>query len=89
METYRDPEECFAPLEMIERLLQFRSHSGFSQVLYLKRADELADILDAYGFDCYAYSAYSDGRDPGLSYGEYTSPVVPGGDAVRSISTNH
>jgi hypothetical protein len=89
MATYRDPEECFAPLEMIERLLQFRSVAGFSQVLYLERPDELADILDAYGFDCYALAAYSEGRESRLSLGEYTSPVVPGGDAIRSTSTNH
>lgn len=86
MATYRDPESCFAPLEVIERLLQIRAVSGFSEVLYLETSNELADLLDAYGFDSYAFAASGDEK---IRYGEYTSPIVPGGDSVSSSFTAH
>lgn len=86
MATYRDPESCFAPLEVIERLLQFRAISGFPEALYLVSSNELADFLDAFGFDSYAITGSGDDK---IRYGEYTSPIVPGGDIVSSSFTAH
>ena len=54
MATYRDPVTCFAPLEVIERLLEIRVEAGHSPAVYLLSPDDLADYLDAYGFDVYA-----------------------------------
>ena len=56
MATYRDPVRCFAPLEVVERLLEIRAEAGFSPVVYLVSNDDLAACLDAYGFDVYAFS---------------------------------
>ena len=56
MATYRDPVRCFAPLEVIERLLEIRVEAGYSPAVYLLSPDDLADYLDAYGFDVYALS---------------------------------
>ena len=85
MATFRDPSQCFAPLEVIERLLQIREELGFTKTLYLNRTDELTDFLDAYGFDVYAFST---GNDK-INYDNYSTPVVPGGDNVHSSITAH
>jgi hypothetical protein len=79
MATFRDPTMCFAPLEVIERLLEIRSELGFAKTVYLDRSNELTDFLDAYGFDIYAFST----RNEKLNYGDYRTPVVPGGDALH------
>lgn len=85
MATYKDPDLCFAPLEVVERLLQIRDEQGFSQSLYLDRSHHLTDFLDAYGFDIYAFST----RNEKIKYGDYSSPVVPGGDNLHSLYTTH
>lgn len=85
MATFKDPTQCFAPLEVIERLLEIRSELGFSKSLYLMRADELTEILDAYGFDIYAFSTQNDR----LNYGDYRTPVVPGGDNMHTSRVAH
>ena len=85
MATYKDPDQCFAPLEVIERLLQIRKELGFSETVYIDRSEELTDFLDAYGFDIYAFSTDNDKID----YGHYTTPVVPGGDNHHCSFTAH
>ena len=85
MATYRDPERCFAPLEVIERLLEIRAELGFAETLYLHRSQELTDFLDAYGFDIYAFST---GNDK-INYDDYCTPVVPGGDTHHSSLRAH
>ena len=75
MATFNDPDRCFAPLEVIERLLEIRKDLGFSETLYLPRTEQLTDFLDSYGFDIYAFST---GNEK-INYGDYRSPVVPGG----------
>ena len=85
MATYKDPNECFAPLEVIERLLQIRAELGFSETLYLDRSQELTDFLDAYGFDIYAFSTGNDKID----LDQVSTPVVPGGDNVHNSITAH
>lgn len=76
MATFNDPNQCFAPLEVIERLLEIREELGFSQTLYLPQSEQLTDFLDCYGFDIYAFST----KNETINYGDYRSPVVPGGD---------
>jgi hypothetical protein len=85
MATYKDPVRCFAPIEMIERLLEIRAEAGFGPALYLLSTDDLADYLDAFGFDVYAfYDAESE-----FSFGDYRAPLAPGGDHAHSSLTAH
>lgn len=85
MATFRDPIQCFAPLEVVERLLQIRTELGFSESLYVVDTSELAGFLDAFGFDSYSFSM----RNSKLDYGVYRSPLVPGGDKSRDSLTAH
>jgi hypothetical protein len=85
MATFKDPVRCFAPLEVIERLLEIRADSGYLQAVYLHNSIELADCLDAHGFDIYAFST----ENSEINYGDYTAPIVPGGDNVHCSITTH
>jgi hypothetical protein len=85
MATYRDPSECFAPIEVIERLLSIRAELGFTETLYLHRSQELTDFLDAYGFDAYAFSTQNDK----INLDDMSTPVVPGGDNLHCSFTAH
>ncbi|MGH9819046.1 MAG: hypothetical protein ACRD43_02655 [Pyrinomonadaceae bacterium] len=85
MATFKDPTKCFAPLEVIERLLEIREDQGYAETIYLDRSQELTDFLDAYGFDIYAFST----RNEKLNYGDYRTPVVPGGDIMHSSLKAH
>lgn len=85
MATFKDPDRCFAPLEVIERLLEIRGELGFTKNLYLDRSQELTDFLDAYGFDIYAFST----ENNKINYDDYTTPVVPGGDNLHCSITGH
>ena len=85
MASYKDPDLCFAPLEVIERLLSIRKELGFSENLYLIRSEELTDFLDAYGFDAYAFTT----RNDKIDYDTYSTPVAPGGDILHSSLTAH
>ena len=85
MATFKPPQTCFAPIEVVERLLEIRSELGFSETLYLERSQELTDFLDAYGFDIYAFSTGNDR----INYDDISTPVVPGGDTLHSSITAH
>lgn len=85
MATYKDPVKCFAPMEVIERLLEIRGESGYVQAVYLLDSEELADCLDAYGFDIYAFST----ENKELNYGDYSTPIVPGGDFIHCSIKAH
>jgi hypothetical protein len=85
MATYKDPVRCFAPLEMIERLLEIRADSGYVEAVYLHDSKELADCLDAYGFDMYSFST----ENEKINYGNYRAPIVPGGDNIHCSVTTH
>ena len=76
MASFKDPNHGFAPLEVIERLLEIRVELGFSETLYLDRSHELTDFLDAYGFDIYAFSTRNDKIDlDGSRSEEHTSEL--------------
>lgn len=85
MATYNDPVKCFAPLEVIERLLEIRAELGFAEVVYLDSSLELVQFFDAFGFDVYAFST----KTGKINYGDYRIPIMPGGDAVHSSLTGH
>ncbi len=85
MATFNDPVRCFAPLEVVERLLGIRAELGYAEVIYLDRSIELVQFLDAFGFDIYAFST----DNAKLNYGDYRAPIVPGGDSVHSSATGH
>lgn len=85
MATYNDPIKCFAPLEVIERLLEIRSEFGFSQSVYLPSSAELADSLDAYGFSIYAFID----EEEEMNFGDYRAPLVPGGDTDEQTTGTH
>lgn len=85
MATYKDPIQCFAPIEVVERLLEIRAESGFAESIYLHDSGELADCLDAYGFDAYAFSQ----RNETINYGKYRAPLVPNGDNHHCSFTGH
>jgi hypothetical protein len=85
MATYRDPVRVFAPLEVIERLLEIRSEAGYSPAIFLRAADDLAAYFDAYGFDVYAFTD----AEAEFNYGKYRAPLAPGGDHAHGSLTAH
>lgn len=85
MATYNDPITCFAPLEVIERLLSIRSELGFPEILYVDNSVDLVEFLDAYGFDVYSFSS----KNEKINYGDYRANIVPGGDAIHCSLTAH
>jgi hypothetical protein len=83
--TYRDPVICFAPLEVVERLLEIRAEAGFLPAVYLHSADDVADYLEAFGFDVYAFTNV----ETEFHFGDYRGPLAPGGDHAHCSSTAH
>ena len=85
MATYKDPVTCFAPMEVIERLLEIRDEAGFTPAIYLLSPDDLADYLDAFGFDVYSFSD----AEMEFSFGDYRAPLAPGGGNAHNSLTAH
>jgi len=85
MATYRDPVRIFAPLEIVERLLEIRADAGHQPVLFLRSADDLVAYFDAYGFDVYSFDA----PEAEFRFGDYRAPLAPGGDHAHESPTAH
>jgi hypothetical protein len=85
MATYKDPIKCFAPLEVIERIIEIRESMGYIGAIFMPSSLELAEFFDAYGFDVYAFSS----ENKEINYGDYRAPIVPGGDSVHLSLTAH
>ncbi|MCA1626160.1 MAG: hypothetical protein LC778_20685 [Acidobacteria bacterium] len=85
MATYRDPIQVFAPLQVIERLIEIRADLGFMPVIFLFSTNDLAAHLDAYGFDVFALSSST----AEFRFGNYRAPFAPGGDHAHSLNTAH
>lgn len=85
MATYRDPVRVFAPLEVVERLLEIRSDCGYTPAVYLASPNDIAIYLDAYGFDVYAFFD----TETGFHFGDYRAPLAPGGDHAHNSLTTH
>ena len=86
MATYRDPVRCFAPLEVVERLLEIRAELGAANSIYIHSINDLAAYFDAFGFDTYVFSTQ---HDPQLDFGDYRAPYAPGGDHVHNSEKAH
>ena len=85
MATYRDPVRVFAPLEVVERLLEIREESGYAPQIFMRTAEDLAAYFDAYGFDVYAFF----NAPAEFHYGSYRAPLAPGGDRAHTSPTAH
>jgi hypothetical protein len=85
MATYKDPVRVFAPLEVVERLLEIRADAGYAPAIFLRSADDLVSYFDAYGFDVYSFS----GAETELRFGQYRAPIAPGGDHAHESLTAH
>jgi hypothetical protein len=85
MATFKDPVRCFAPLEVIERLLEIRTELGYPPLIYLLTPNDLVACLDAYGFDVYAFTH----KQEDFNFGDYRAPLAPGGDHIHSSTLNH
>ena len=85
MATYRDPVRVFAPLEVVERLLEIRAEAGYTPSIFLRSADDLAQYLDAYGFDVYQLME----GEAEFRFGRYRAAIVPGGDHAHCTATAH
>jgi hypothetical protein len=83
---YKDPARVFAPLEVVERLLEIREDAGYAPQLFLRSSEDLAAYFDAYGFDVYAFEG--DGAQF-FQFGNYRAAVAPGGDYAHSHLTAH
>jgi len=85
MATYRDPVRVFAPLEVVERLLEIRTDAGYPAAIFLRSSDDLAAYLDAYGFDVYSFAD----AEAGFHFGKYRAPCAPGGNYAHSLLVAH
>jgi hypothetical protein len=86
MATYRDPVRVFAPLEIIERLLEIRADAGYTPAIFLRSSDDLVAYFDAYGFDVYSFDAAPEAE---FRFGNYRAPLAPGGDIAHESMTAH
>jgi hypothetical protein len=85
MATYSDPVRVFAPLEILERLLEIRAEAGYEPIIFLRNSDDLVAYFDAYGFDVYSF----DDAETEFRYGRYRAPIAPGGDHAHGSATAH
>ena len=85
MATYRDPVRTFAPLEVIERLLEIRVEAGYEPTIFVPAENDLTAYFDAYGFDVYAFSQ----PEAEFHYGRYRAALAPGGDYAHEHPTAH
>ncbi len=85
MATYRDPVRMFAPLEIVERLLEIRAEAGYAASLFVRSTDDIATYLDAYGFDVYAFEDVQ----ATFQFGKYRAVCAPGGDYAHSSAGAH
>ncbi|HZT60550.1 MAG TPA: hypothetical protein VFA21_18240 [Pyrinomonadaceae bacterium] len=85
MATYRDPVRVFAPLEIIERLLEIRADAGYTPMIFMRTSNDLVAYFDAYGFDVYSF----DDAEAEFRYGRYRAPLAPGGDHAHESVTTH
>jgi hypothetical protein len=86
MASFRDPTRTFAPLEVIERLLEISDYYGHKPILYLSSSDELASYLDSFGFDSYSLTS-----DTSASFNATTRSVLvlPNGSRSHESATAH
>ena len=86
MASFRDPAKTFAPIEVVERLLEICDHYGHKTVLYISSSADLATYLDSFGFDIYSLTA-----DTRSAFQTTTRSVVilPNGTRSHDSATAH
>lgn len=86
MASFKDPEQRFAPIEVIERLLQICDFYGERQALYLTSTLDLATYLDSFGFNVYSLTSKT---DTAFEINKATVSVLPSGDKYRNHELTH
>jgi hypothetical protein len=88
MASFKDPEQRFAPIEVVERLLQICDFYGERQALYLFSTLDLATYLDSFGFDSYSLTS-NNNTNTAFEINQATVNVLPSGDKSRSHELAH
>jgi hypothetical protein len=86
MASFKDPEQRFAPIEVIERLLQICDFYGERQALYLASTIDLATYLDSFGFDSYSLTSNT---NTAFEINQPIVDVLPSGDKSRNHELAH
>jgi hypothetical protein len=86
MASFHDPEQQFAPLEVVERLLELAEQGGYPQALFLNSNFDLAFYLDALGFDVYSLSTDA---SKAIDFSGATVHMLPSGDKGHCSQTVH
>lgn len=89
MASFRDPARTFAPVEVIERLLEiteFYGDSACGPVLYISSDDDIATYLDSFGFDIYSLTANTHGA---FKVTSRSSLILPSGSRSHDSATTH
>lgn len=87
MASYRDPETGFAPIEVIERLLEICEYFGHSAKLNISSSLDLATYLDSLGFD--VYSLTTNTQEAAFKINQGTTMVLPSGDKSHNHYLAH
>ena len=86
MASFRDPVKTFAPIQVVERLLEIADYYGHRPVLYITSSEDLASYLDSFGFDIYSLTT-----NPSAAF-SHTSKIVtvlPNGNRSHESATTH
>jgi hypothetical protein len=86
MASFRDPARTFAPMEVIERLLEIADHYGHAPVLYLSSSGDLTTYLDSLGFDVYSLTTNTEAA---FDASGPTVLVLPNGSRSHESATAH
>ena len=86
MASFRDPARTFAPIEVVERLLEILEIYGERPVLYLTSDGDLASYLDSFGFDIYSLTTDTDAP---FSTSTRSALVLPSGSRLHGSATKH
>ena len=86
MASFRDPAKTFAPLEVIERLLEITDYFGHQPILYISMSDDLAMYLDSFGFDVYSLTTNTKKK---FNTTIRSVLVMPNGSRSHESATTH
>lgn len=86
MASFRDPAKTFAPLEVIERLLEITDYFGHQPILYISMDDDIAMYLDSFGFDVYSLTTNTKKR---FDTTTRSVLVMPNGNRSHESVTAH
>jgi hypothetical protein len=84
--SFRDPAKTFAPIEVIERLLEITELYGAAPRLYISADEDLASYLDSFGFDVYALTANTHGS---FKTATRSALILPSGSRSHESFTAH